>query len=279
MIRRASYLIVLVLCFSFVLAQPPFQTSEAPDGYKIEVPMIQYHKLNESLVVSAHLYNATSGFLLTNESGACYVYLYSSNNGSLLVEEQMIFDDNDVDFNLEIGGGNFSSVGQYSVSIWCFYPPEEVGDYANYPLYINWEGQELTKERTNAEIVLLGFFMAIFSGYFYLNRKINFEGWYNSMLSRYENKNYFKMTLSMIGFNIIKDRLLMFYLLGFPVILLFTDLVLIHNIDAIYDLSVSILWGYTWFSIIVAFSFIGKVQEFVKNVIDDFEKQKWGMIS
>jgi len=130
-------------------------------------------------------------------------------------------------------------------------------------------------------VLLLGFallfFIGLFIGYHYLNKNINYDRWYDKILKKYENRNYVKLVLSAVGYNLIKNKFSNYYLIGFPIILILTDMVMTYSIS-----SLSLLFEYTTFVYslgisLVAFMFFGQGQEMIVRLIKDATDNSWGV--
>lgn len=126
-------------------------------------------------------------------------------------------------------------------------------------------------------IILLLFFMSLFMGYYYLNANINFDRWYNSILIQYQDKNYVKLVLTAIGYNIIKNKLLIYYFIGFPIILLLTEMVMSYNINMLFVLFENIVMVYSLASLVIVFSMFGQGQELIVKLLKDATELSWGI--
>ena len=111
---------ILSLFFIFLVsAQSPFQqVSGELEGLDLRFPPVEAIKIGRNVTSHMHVYNHTNGLLLTNTTVDCFVHLYNS-VGNHLVEQEMGFDDNSVDFELLILGGNFTISEMQSFIIWC----------------------------------------------------------------------------------------------------------------------------------------------------------------
>lgn len=125
-------------------------------------------------------------------------------------------------------------------------------------------------------IILLIFFSAILSGVIYLNRKINYEKWYKSILKKYEHKNYFKFITSMVGYNLIKNTFGIYYLIGFPIMIILTDIILTYNILPLIDIAEVTMFIYTWGVLLIGLMLGGQLQEFIVKLVEDIKNSNWG---
>lgn len=113
-----SFLLSLFF-ISLVSAQPPFQQVAGElEGLSLRFPPVRAIRIGSNVTSHMHVYNSTNGLLLTNTTVDCFADLYNS-VGDHLVEQIMGFDDNGVDFELLILGGNFTVPETQSFIIWC----------------------------------------------------------------------------------------------------------------------------------------------------------------
>ncbi len=125
-------------------------------------------------------------------------------------------------------------------------------------------------------VILLLFFVSLFAGLVWLNSKVDYKKWYARILTKYDKKNYLNSVLSMIAYNFIKNTFVLYYLVGFPIVLILVDIILTFNIISMIGIGETILWVYSLGVLIVAFSFFGKLQEFIVGLIEDLKNMKWG---
>ena len=157
---KFSYVLLLsVLLISFVGAIPPTQTNTIIDsGIDVESPIISVHTQNESFKFHVHTYNSTDGTRFTNETISCFIHLYSPTNGGHLIEENMSFDSNGIDFEYEVAGGNFSELGQYAVLMDC--EDTVIGGYIEYGFDVTANGKIIPE---SSPFFMLGLIALIFS--------------------------------------------------------------------------------------------------------------------
>lgn len=121
--ERGFFLFGILLLFSItlVMAQPPFQNSiTASKSILIETPVIEYHQQNQDLIFNLHPHNSTDGQLISHgDISYCLVHMYEPNNRTHLVQANMTPNINEQDYELLVLGGNFSSLGQYAVYMYC----------------------------------------------------------------------------------------------------------------------------------------------------------------
>jgi len=117
------YIGMLILLISMVSAVPPFETQVAggTDRIEIEVPIVDFIEQGiKGVTLHTHIFNGTTDKMLipSATSIGCYLHLYNS-TGQHTLQEEMIPDDNDLEWQLDIGKDNFSVIGVHSFLIWC----------------------------------------------------------------------------------------------------------------------------------------------------------------
>jgi len=158
MAKKVIILFLLgLLILPLISAMPPFQESSATNGFDIRLPQTDVIKVNQTIEIHTHIHNRSDGLLVTNSTANCTVHLYNS-TGNHIVEQQMDFDSNGIDFELEVNGANFTDVGRYTGLIQC--NNTAFGGFVSFGVDATLTGQELTKARATIFIgllMLLGF--------------------------------------------------------------------------------------------------------------------------
>lgn len=125
--------------------------------------------------------------------------------------------------------------------------------------------------------LLLLFFIGLIVGTIILNRKMDYEKWNNKIYSRYENKNYIKLVLSSLVYNLMKNTFIIYYLLGLPIILIVTDIAYVFNITNIHTALRSLMIVYVIGLLPVAMLFFAHVQEWVMDLLNKVRDMEWGI--
>jgi hypothetical protein len=165
-----------------------------------------------------------------------------------------------------------------NTSSWGTYIVNGVGDLdgtATVWAYDFVIGKELAPVGIN--ITLLMFFIVLLISIIWLNHRIDYKKWYETILRKYENKNYVKTALSSVAYNFMKNTFGIYYLFGFPIILILTDIVLNYNVESLVELMKNLMYVYAWGSLLVGVMFIGQLQEFIVTILEDFKNIQWGM--
>jgi len=163
-----------------------------------------------------------------------------------------------------------SKIGEYSF-ITCGSPGIAVCDRDTFTVSFN--GNETF---TNVNIILLIFFTFLLLGAIYMSRHIDYEKWYKNILNKYRYRNFFKMTASMVGYNFIKNTFGVYYLLGFPIMLILTDIVFTYNIISLTGIMEVLMFVYTWGVLLVGLMLGGQLHEFITKIVDDMKDLDWG---
>ncbi len=155
-------LLCFIFLFSFVSAQPPFQQSQIIfSGIDIESPVIIDHKVGEDYKFHAHAHNATTGLVLDNSTTNCTIHIFNPIDGDHVIEALMDYSSVGLDFNFNVGGGNFSEPGQYSVLFYCEVPGE-IGGFFEYGFDLIISGSTLTTAQAIVYLISFSFLIFIF---------------------------------------------------------------------------------------------------------------------
>jgi len=115
--KSLLFFIFIVLLTSFAFAEPPvIQASNKEGLISIEFPGFLYHKPT-NLTIHIHVFNYT-GLPLYNDSTDCFLHLYNQ-SGSHIIEDDMTFDSNMVDFYKKIPADLLKIGDSYQFIIWC----------------------------------------------------------------------------------------------------------------------------------------------------------------
>lgn len=136
---------------------------------------------------------------------------------------------------------------------------------------------DVDKPNIVADIILLFFFFGIALWTYIASHKIDFDKWHNAMLNKYNGKNTPKIVLYSIGYTIMKDNFILYYLLGWPVLIIIMDIVSSFGMTAISGIIDSIFVIYAIGIAVVGLLFFGKLQEMVMKIIKELKKMTWGV--
>ncbi len=267
---------LFIFSFAFVSAQPPFQTSTGTEvGLTLRTPVVGTLKVNETVTSHMHVFNQTNDLpIVDNATTNCTVHLYNK-IGDHLIQSQMGFDNNLMEWQLEIGGGNFSEVGMYAFIVWC--QTDDAGGFSSGGFDVTINGMSADYPYLIASLLLI----LVFIGFGFLIYKdkdrIDDEKFWNKMVSRWKDKNYLKFSAIAVWYNLRKNSYILQYLIGFVIMIIVYDITLIYNLSSIGAIFKVILSLYTWGSAIVTLVLFGNVQEWIMQWKKDIEDINWGM--
>lgn len=181
----------------------------------------------------------------------------------------------DTSFYTTVNGTNFTQLGDTCMNVKCVFGTEIQTD--NICLDVTASGTKPEMSDGIANLLLILFFGVLIFGLYSATSKINFESWHNSIIRKYENKNYVKLVLASIAYNIMKHTYIIYYLLGFPLILLLTDIAYTFGVTSMVDILGVLLYIYTAGSLIVGIYFFGHVQEWLMMVLTQIKDMDWGV--
>lgn len=167
-----------------------------------------------------------------------------------------------------------NSTGLYTVTGFC--KDGSISNEIYYLFLITGDGTVIGVPESLINIFLLLFFIGLLIGFYYIAQKVNFDKWYNSILKKYEAKNIVKMVLSALTFNLMKHSFLIYYLIGFPIMMMATNLAFIYNVGVLFDLMKVLMYIYAWGFIIVGLAFLSYVQEWAIDMLEKIKDMDWG---
>lgn len=194
-------------------------------------------------------------------------------NGTIFLNDEM--QQNGVNFNYtlpdssQIGIISYGTIGDKGGAS----PP----NYEDLCITITATGEELTISKALIDITLLIFFILLFVGFHYLKKNIDFDKWYNGMFKKYITKNFVKFSLSAIGYNIMKNSFIVYYILGFPIMVMLTTMAWKYNIVDSLELMKVLMYMYASGFILVGAVFLSYVQEWSMDAMDRIKNMGWGL--
>jgi hypothetical protein len=176
-------------------------------------------------------------------------------------------------FNLEFC--NTDQLGTYIV--------EGIGDVEGtdtvfaYDFEVTTSGKSLSGLSVTANVLLFFFFALIIFTFYFTTKKIDYERWHNSILKRYENRNIVRVIISSIGYNVLKNKFIWYYLFGLPLMLIITDISYTFGVSSMIDLMKILLAIYWYGFLLVGIFFFGYLQEWVMQIIDEIKSMDYGV--
>ena len=187
----------------------------------------------------------------------------------------------------EIINTNMTSTGGGSYSY--NYTPNQIGQYdftgisdgclKTFAVYVpvTADGKLYDTGDSLIRIFVAIFFILIMVGLHRVSKGINFDKWYEKIKEQYITRNFVKWSLAAIGFNIMKNSYIIYFMLGLPIMLMLQDLVFIYNITSIALYVKSLLLFYIVLIIVLGVVFLSYVQEWFMDFIKMIEDIDWGV--
>jgi len=187
-------------------------------------------------------------------------------------------DNDDFNFYTEIESSNFSQSGDVCWGIVC-YDSDATPEYTSSRkcLTVTPSGKDPSIANSLAHIILILFLVFLIVSFYFVSKDIKFEKWYNSIILKYQNKNYIKLVLSSLAYNIMKNTFVVYYLIGLPILLSLTDLAYNFGITSLIDIMKILIGVYLIGAIIMAIYFLSYVQEWIMNLFENISKLDWGV--
>jgi len=267
------FFIFTFFSFNLISAFKPVTTEfTGEQNYVIEANVFDVYKTNEGACVHIYVFNKSGGNIADSTEVSCRIELTNHNGTNLMVGSPTPHEDH---FEMCRPATLITEPDIFGLSIVC-------NDSYMYGIKtaffeVTTNGKELNIQDTTIRIFLILFFFSLIMGYYYMNKRIDYDKWYNKILTKYENKNYIKMVLSVVGYNFIKHKVANYYLIGFPIILLLTEIITIYSINSLKLLFENLIFVYSLGVVMVALLILGQMQEFIIKMKDDVQNMSWGI--
>lgn len=142
---------------------------------------------------------------------------------------------------------------------------------------ITMDGSELSIFDIIARFFLIGFLILFFMGTYFVIERTDFKKWNDGIIKKYHTKNFIKMVLSALTYNLMKNSYIIYYLIGLPIVMLATSITSIYNIEGLVTFMNVFLFIYTIGIPIVGIVFLSYVQEWIMNMIELIKDIDWGI--
>lgn len=175
--------------------------------------------------------------------------------------------------------------GSYSYN----YTPNQIGQYdftgisdgclKTFAVYVpvTADGNVYDTGDSLIRIFVAIFFILMMIGLRQVSKGINYDQWYEKIKEKYITRNFVKWSLAAIGFNIMKNSFIIYFILGLPIMLILMDLVFIYNITSITLYMQVLLYLYIVLVMVLGVVFLSYVQEWFMDFIKMIEDIDWGM--
>ena len=150
----------LLILFPLVNAQPPPQVNVNTDiGYDIDFPKLESLKINEAHRFNFHVFNRSDGLRLDNLNVDCIFHLFNSTGDHIINNMDMPFDEEGMDWEIDIIAGNFSQIGSQSVLINC--NSTGFGGFADFSFEITQSGFGINEGNSTILFTIILFMMIL----------------------------------------------------------------------------------------------------------------------
>ena len=150
--------IFILLAFAVCSKTEP-QNIITEQGLVIEYPAFIHHEQNTHFNLHTHVINSSNGIIIDNTSTKCFIHIYNI-TGDHIVKLDMGYSAVDPEFELYIGAGNFSTLGDYAYIIQC--NGTEGGDFVRGFFEITEDGMpQKVLSDTSSSISITIFILAI----------------------------------------------------------------------------------------------------------------------
>jgi len=209
----------------------------------------------------------------SNNATACNLSYIQYNNGDSTIFN-IPLTQNIRTFSTTINGTNFSELGAVCMHVVC--TDGVTYEEGSQCREVTLSGKVVDGSVITADVALLIFFLLLMVGFFMITKDINLDKWNNSIINKYQNRNYIKLVLSSIVFNIIKNKFVVYYLFGLPILLLITDMIYTFNLVNMISIIQITFYIYLIGVTIVGLIFMSYVQEWLFDLLHQVRDMKWG---
>jgi len=142
---------------------------------------------------------------------------------------------------------------------------------------VTLSGEQTGNSKVVASLIFLLFIVGLIVGLAMLQHRIDFEKWHDKILKKYEHKNFMKIILAGIGYSFMKDSFLIYYLLGWPLLIMVNDIAFTFGLESIYNLLTVCIDLYSVGLFFVGLIFIAGAWQILLELWDKFQNMKWGV--
>lgn len=166
-----------------------------------------------------------------------------------------------------------NKTGMYNVKGFC--KDGSLSEQIDYTFEITQDGTVLGTSQALINILLILLFIGLLIAFYQIKQKVDFDKWTDGIIEKYKGRNFVKMVLSMLLFQVVKNSFFMYYLLGLPIVALATSLSLLYSVE-IYAIMEVLAFLYTWGTVIIGLIFLSYVQEWVAKMWELLKDMDWG---
>lgn len=204
-----------------------------------------------------------------SNSSYCNINIEDPNGILVTINQNMTYKDSYFEHLL-----NVTEIGRYKVTGVCVDAP--FSNQIDFTFFVSYLGKEIPTG-LDGRFIALFFFIALFGILIYFKRQINFEQWYNAILKKYKNRNFFRVIIGMLAYFFMDKSFSLFYTLGMFIILILHNIVEVYAISSIHYMIELLMAIYTVGILFVVMEILGDIQEFYEKVREDVSNIGWGL--
>jgi len=129
----------------------------------------------------------------------------------------------------------------------------------------------------DGRFILLLFFTFLIVMLVYLQRQINFNKWYQGILSKYNHRNFFRTFISKLGFFFMNNPYSLFYMIGLFIMLMLYDITRVYVLESAYNVMEVLVMIYLFAMFFLFIELLGDIHEFFSKIAEDIKAMGWGM--
>lgn len=169
---------------------------------------------------------------------------------------------------------NLTAIGNYGVSGFC--ADGIWTKQIDFTFGVNYLGEE-PPIGFDGRFILLLCFILLAGGLAYLQKEINFNKWYQEILNKYENRNFFRTFISKLGFFFMNNPFSLFYMIGLMIVLLMYDITRIYVLESAYQVMQIIVMIYLFGMFFLFMEILGDIHELFSKMAEDIKGMSWGL--
>ncbi len=162
----------VILSIPLVVAQPPFQQDIVISGYEIQIPFQGNIRANQDYTFFFHVFNSSDGLPLIDTEVGCEFNLHNSSSSVIVSNLDLDFDSSTKAFSIEVKGGNFTVIGDYSYVVHC--NSTSLGGVESIGFMVTATGQEQTEAQSILILGLLILLLFISGALLYCGKETKF---------------------------------------------------------------------------------------------------------
>lgn len=268
--KKISCMLLLSFIFFLSFTSAAKITQIESTGLTIDYPKFDNVQIGEAFEFNIHVFNSSNGLPVDNTSVQCWLHGYYR-NGTHLLMVPLSFEA-PFDFTYTVPGQYFTG-GKGAYIVQC---NNSEGGFASANFDVTITGFDAPTSFDGRTILLL-FFGGLILLLFHIQRNIDFDRWYNKILSKYNKKNFFKTFIASIGYYFMNNPFSLFYMIGLFIVMVLYDIVRVYNLQSIYGVAQVFVAIYLVGLILIGLEVFGEIQQMFSKIVDDLKRTKWGL--